>query len=436
MFTESQVLALAPDASSVKAGKKLANSSLWSLLKYSDQAIWGEIKGSGKKPYQARIDTSEIAFKCSCPSRKFPCKHALALLLVFANEKHAFSQAEEPEWVKNWLEQRKGRAQAKATKVKKPVDEKARQKRIVKREKKVADGLLELKKWVLDTLRNGIAHLPDKDYAYFEGLASRMVDAQAPGIATIFRSFSQLNYQHDSWKIQAAEKLCALWLITCAHQSSASLDIAIQEELKDMIGWKRSKEEVLSKTGIQDTWQVLGMEEFEDSRIKIQKYWLLGEKTGTKSYTLQYIVPGQIREMSLIPGMSVEAELYSYGAGISQRGLLKESKQTKVISHLSGYKTLEACKDDFSSELSKNPWINSLCVVLEEVIPIKEGNSHYLLDKEQKLIELVCSDEGMWKMLAISGGNSIAVAGVSDALSFTPLGMLVHGQYQLLDLNN
>lgn len=206
MFTENQVLALAPDAPSVKAGKKLASSSQWSLLHFSDQAIWGEIKGSGKKPYQARVDTGELAFKCSCPSRKFPCKHALALLLIFANEESSFSKTEEPEWVRAWLTQRKGRASAKMEKIKKPIDEKAQQKRIQKREKKVAEGLLELRKWVLDTLRNGIALLPEKDASYFEGLASRMVDAQAPGIASIFRSFSQLNYQHDSWKIQAIEK--------------------------------------------------------------------------------------------------------------------------------------------------------------------------------------------------------------------------------------
>ena len=40
-------------------------------------------RGSGKTPYQVSIDLAGPAYRCSCPSRKFPCKHALALLLLW-----------------------------------------------------------------------------------------------------------------------------------------------------------------------------------------------------------------------------------------------------------------------------------------------------------------------------------------------------------------
>ena len=73
-LTEEQITQLAPDAASVKAGKGLANRTKWVLLEHSDRAIWGHCQGSGKTPYQTVVDTKNIAFKCSCPSRKFPCK--------------------------------------------------------------------------------------------------------------------------------------------------------------------------------------------------------------------------------------------------------------------------------------------------------------------------------------------------------------------------
>ena len=47
--------------------------------------LWGLCAGSGKNPYQTIVDLSGPAYKCSCPSRKFPCKHALGLLLNWAN---------------------------------------------------------------------------------------------------------------------------------------------------------------------------------------------------------------------------------------------------------------------------------------------------------------------------------------------------------------
>ena len=40
-LTEEQIIQLAPDAASVKAGKGLATRAKWVLLEHSDRAIWG-----------------------------------------------------------------------------------------------------------------------------------------------------------------------------------------------------------------------------------------------------------------------------------------------------------------------------------------------------------------------------------------------------------
>ena len=98
-LTEEQIIQLAPDAASVKAGKGLATRAKWVLLEHSDRAIWGHCQGSGKTPYQTVIDTKNVAFKCSCPSRKFPCKHGLGLLFLYAAQAEQFKEADEPEWV-------------------------------------------------------------------------------------------------------------------------------------------------------------------------------------------------------------------------------------------------------------------------------------------------------------------------------------------------
>ena len=110
-LTEEQITQLAPDAASVKAGKGLANRTKWVLLEHSDRAIWGHCQGSGKTPYQTVVDTKNIAFKCSCPSRKFPCKHGLGLLFMYASHADLFKEAEEPDWVTAWLSKREEKAE-------------------------------------------------------------------------------------------------------------------------------------------------------------------------------------------------------------------------------------------------------------------------------------------------------------------------------------
>src|SRR3954454_6582888 len=84
-WTTGTVEGLAPDTASVTAARRLARPAPWSELGHDQRSLWGLCKGSGAKPYQVQVDLQEgPAYKCSCPSRKFPCKHALALLLLLA----------------------------------------------------------------------------------------------------------------------------------------------------------------------------------------------------------------------------------------------------------------------------------------------------------------------------------------------------------------
>ena len=66
-------------------------------------ALWGECRGSAAAPYLTVIDLSGPAYRCSCPSRKFPCKHALALLLRWAEGTVPEAPGEPPGWAAGWL---------------------------------------------------------------------------------------------------------------------------------------------------------------------------------------------------------------------------------------------------------------------------------------------------------------------------------------------
>ena len=81
-WTAERVQGLAPDAASAKAGLGLAGPRKWVSIGREDNALWGECQGSGKTPYRSQVDLTDGASKCSCPSRKFPCKHSLGLLLL------------------------------------------------------------------------------------------------------------------------------------------------------------------------------------------------------------------------------------------------------------------------------------------------------------------------------------------------------------------
>ena len=88
----------------------------WSNLGRSESSLWDECQGSGKQPYRTQIDLGEPAFKCSCPSRKFPCKHDLGLYLLLDAEPALFNSGDAPAWVNDWLQSRQRRLEQKAAK--------------------------------------------------------------------------------------------------------------------------------------------------------------------------------------------------------------------------------------------------------------------------------------------------------------------------------
>ena len=112
-ITSEQALAAAPDLSAAQAGRKLADPRHWRNLGYSAQALWGECQGSAL--YQVRVELASLNVKCSCPSRKFPCKHGIGLMLMAATAPDALTESAPPDWVASWLEKRAARAEAAAT---------------------------------------------------------------------------------------------------------------------------------------------------------------------------------------------------------------------------------------------------------------------------------------------------------------------------------
>ncbi|MGB6721585.1 MAG: SWIM zinc finger family protein, partial [Terracidiphilus sp.] len=83
-----KIEAIAPDQASLSAARKLLKPGVWSGLQ-SDGAelAWGECQGSGATPYRVAISETDAGYKCTCPSRKFPCKHCLALMWMRAEGK-------------------------------------------------------------------------------------------------------------------------------------------------------------------------------------------------------------------------------------------------------------------------------------------------------------------------------------------------------------
>lgn len=65
-------------------------------LGFNENAVWGECKGSGSKPYQVEADLSGPVFKCTCPEPEISLQAFPGLLLLRVQQEAAFTQGEAP----------------------------------------------------------------------------------------------------------------------------------------------------------------------------------------------------------------------------------------------------------------------------------------------------------------------------------------------------
>ena len=245
-LTSEQIVALAPDASSVAAGRKLSSTKGWQNLGQNAQALWGECQGSAL--YHIAVDLTTYTTKCSCPSHKFPCKHGLGLMLLAASQPTVLgAEADPPEWVATWLEKRTAAVTAKQEKAAKPPTEKAvasQSKAAEKRGQKVDAGIAMLDLWLDDLIRNGLASVESQPTSFWENQAARMVDAQAPGLATRLRRMAEIPGSSAEWPQKLLADLGQLALLTQAYARLAQLDPALQEDIRQSIGWTVKSDEI------------------------------------------------------------------------------------------------------------------------------------------------------------------------------------------------
>ncbi|MEM6353728.1 MAG: SWIM zinc finger family protein, partial [Cyanobacteria bacterium P01_D01_bin.14] len=434
VWTPEQVLGLSPDAGSTKNGKSLANAAKWLSLGRSEQAVWGECKGSGKKPYRTQIDLSEPAFRCSCPSRKFPCKHALGLFLLLAEQPSTINQDSPPDWVAEWLAKRSQTTERKQEKQKQAaVDPVAQAKRAEKRTAKVEAGLVDLSQWLQDILRHGLAALPNQPYSFWDQTAARLMDAQAPGLARRVRSLASIPHSGEGWPERMLQALGQLHLLIQGYGQLTSLSLDLQAEVRSQIGWTYSQDELRSRaeeadplvTCLADSWRILGRVITEEDNLQMQRVWLWGETAAKAALVLNFAHGRDPLDLSLVPGSSFTGELIFYpGTGIRRAFVeSREATSPQLPPKALGFEQIAAAIAHYAQTLSQNPWLGEFPLVLRQVSPRYQEDSWWLQDKTDQVLPLSPQFSQGWELIAIAGGHPLTIFGEWNGVTLLPLSL-------------
>lgn len=197
---ESYVESAAPNSDAVKNGRGLVVKGKFLALHIdADETIlFGTCQGSGKEPYECSSDfarADQPTHRCSCPSRQFPCKHCVGLMLAYVLKKSSFKTADVPSDLTEKREKLASRAEKKKEESAKPktVNKDALAKKIQAQ----LDGLDLLEKLTLDLTRIGIGNMNAKSAREIEEKARQLGNAYLPGAQAALHRYTKLFSGND-----------------------------------------------------------------------------------------------------------------------------------------------------------------------------------------------------------------------------------------------
>jgi hypothetical protein len=441
-WSPEQVEAIAPSPAALTAARPLTTVTRWAGLGTDERAVWGSCRGSGAEPYDTMVDHVGVASRCTCPSRRHPCKHVLALLLLWSHGDVPDTAA--PARVANWVDARRlpdartgsedaptdagagadpdaaaaAAAAASSAGDSTPtpavdptpdgdVPELDRDRARDERVERMSAGLTELDRWLDDRMRTGLADPALAKYATWDELAARLVDAQAGSLANRIRRLAGLVGASPDWHGDVLAELGLLHLLAQAGRRLGSLPGPLADAVATTVGWQVRQADVLAGVPDTDTWIVAGRSDTREDRIEVRRHWLRGAATGRWALVLSFAAYRQSLDTSLTVGTAMAADLHRY-PGPALRALVGTRHDHPTGSARPPAVGVVAACDEIGGMLANEPWLDRVPFTVAASIAV-QGGSRFALADDGGTLPLIAGGHSLATLLAVAGGESIEV---------------------------
>jgi hypothetical protein len=364
------------------------------------------------------------------------------------------AEAAVPARVHEWLSERQQRAErssarkaareAAATQqdsdANDPGATRAAARRADQRAQRIDAGLDELDLWLRDQLRAGIAGLKAAGPRPLHDLARRLVDAQAPGVATRVRGLTG-QLPAEDWPDRVLAELALLRLLVEGWRNRDALPAPLAATVRRRVGIASTAAEIASAgERVEDRWLVLGNHDQAGDKLVERRVWLQGEASSRTALLIAFAPAGQSPGLAYPVGATLEAELAFAPEAVAQRAVVVEPQRLRL--HPGGRgapqsATLDESASAFAAAVAADPWTTSVPAVLGaavvsvdaknatwQIVDVKSGACAPLLTSLDEGVngqEPSAAEEMRQMLLAAGGGRPGPLFGLYRPDGFLPI---------------
>lgn len=425
-WTTEQILGLAPDQFTLRASQGIAHRQKWMALHQDGATLWGIFPNGKHKDGQTAVFLPSLSLTCSCNSRKFPCRHELALLQLWQQQSSLFTSLPPVKQLAAWAKREQKKHNQTTNKSNRFVHKQSPAQRLAQ----LQSGLHELELWLTDIVRHGLASLPERPKTYWETMANRLIDAQATALAQQIRQLAKISPSQPNWPESTLKQMGRLTLIIQGFHHYDQLPAETQADLQTAVGWLPHP---TSKQAVQaDNWLVLGKSQDQIGKQHQTSSWLWGEKCQKAAQLIQINQPAKPEGMGRLTGSVLQGSLQFSPSNwpllaVPQSGF----QQIQHAFMPTGFSTIQEAAKTVSQAKAVNPWLGHFPMLLHNVLPIQEQPTWQLADKAGSRLPLPDKYSKIWQLEALAGGTpSLTLFGIWNGRFLQPLSVHIHDEWQ------
>ncbi|MBE1537445.1 SWIM zinc finger family protein [Actinomadura algeriensis] len=287
-----------------------------------------------------------------------------------------------------------------------------------RRGRRVDDGLAELDRWLRDQVAHGLARAERAPYRLWDDAARRLVDAQAGALAGQVRALAGVP-REPGWPGRLLAEYALLRLLVRAHRRADALPPGLRGTVRARIGFPVARDDVLrGGERVRDRWRVVGARDTAQDVLTARRVWLRGERTGRPALLLSFTGPHDAPEPAPPAGALLQAELAFYPGALPLRALVAErlGPDEPGPGPPPGGGVREFL-DEHADAVARDPWLDRYPATLTGVRLARDAaGGLFAVDEAGDALPL--RGPAPWTLLAVAGGERVALAG-----EWTPRGL-------------
>lgn len=445
-WTIEQILSLAHDQTLVGAAESIADASKWTRLGAYGGEFWAEFPNRDKPAYHTLISMPHMALSCNCPSRKYPCRHTLAIALLSVRSPAVFLSSDPPSWVHTFAKERSaGHRETYSAEFNQQLI--SYQTQLAKAQ----SGLNAYTMWLHDMVHAGLAGLPKKPPNYWVSMANRLVDhglfqlaaevRQLPALTKMpkpqnsrillqgsqIKRPSTIKEKSDTahnWPALFLQHIGRHYLIAQGFAHYEQLSAAARADLRYAVGWFANPADGWPET-LRDHWLVVGCRQELRADENIHHAWLWGQASQRFALLSQTFPRDDSCFQPFYLGATA-AGVMRFHPGAWPFRVEVESLHdfSNAATMIPPTKSLRQASQDYGRALSANPWLDIFPQALGAIDAVREDERWFLLDQEGCRWPLPDNYFYGWHLASLLAQDSTILFGEWNGRFFAPLSFL------------